>query len=102
MLVAVFDFNKIRSCWQIADVNLLGGFQFLFRDKFAQHIGHSVAGDRLYGDDPFNQEMAARGLKRLFLHAASIGFDVGGRRVEVAAPLPSDLIQLLNELRAPP
>ncbi len=68
----------------------------------AQHIGHSVAGDRLYGDDPFNQEMAARGLKRLFLHAASIGFDVGGRRVEVAAPLPSDLIQLLNELRAPP
>ena len=67
-----------------------------------QHIGHSVAGDRLYGDEQFNREMTERGLKRLFLHAVSIGFEIGGQRVEVAAPLPSELAKLLNELRASP
>lgn len=65
----------------------------------AQHIGHCVAGDRHYGDQEFNHEMAGRGLKRLFLHAASIGFEVGGQRIEVAAPLPPELASVLNRLR---
>ena len=66
----------------------------------AQHIGHSVAGDRHYGDDEFNREMVGRGLQRLFLHAASIGFELGRRRIEVAAPLPPELASVLNGLRA--
>lgn len=65
----------------------------------AQHIGHSVAGDRLYGDDEFNRAMAARGLKRLFLHAASIAFESGARRIEAEAPLPAELDALLKDLR---
>ena len=68
----------------------------------AQHIGHSVAGDRLYGDDPFNREMASRGLKRLFLHAVSIGFEVSGHHIEATAPLPAELAQLLDNLRLSP
>ena len=68
----------------------------------AQYIGHSVGGDRLYGDDQFNREMATRGLRRLFLHATSIGFEAAGQRIEVTAPLPAELAQLLDELRARP
>lgn len=67
----------------------------------AQHIGHSVAGDRHYGDEDFNREMAGLGLKRLFLHAASIGFETGGRQLAVEAPLPEELAQVLAALRAP-
>ena len=38
-------------------------------------------------------------LDRLFLHAARIAFaDVGGARVDVAAPLPRDLEQALARL----
>ena len=68
----------------------------------AQHIGHSVAGDRHYGDDDFNREMASRGLKRLFLHAASIGFDTATGPIAVEAPLPAELEQLLSGLRSAP
>lgn len=68
----------------------------------AQHIGHAVAGDRHYGDAAFNTEMASRGLQRLFLHAASIGFDTQGKRIEVEAPLPAQLATILTALREAP
>ena len=35
-------------------------------------LGHPVAGDRKYGDRDLNLRLRASGLKRLFLHAASI------------------------------
>lgn len=57
-------------------------------------IGHPVAGDRRYGDFAFNREAKARwGLKRLFLHSESIEFPhpQDGRKIRVAAPLASDL-----------
>ena len=68
----------------------------------AQHIGHSVAGDRLYGDLAFNRDMASLGLKRLFLHAAAVAFELAGQRIEVAAPLPAELLAVLDRLRATP
>ncbi len=62
-------------------------------------IGHPVAGDRKYGDFPFNREAKARwGLKRLFLHAESIEFPhpQHGGRVRVEAPLPEELKDVLK------
>jgi 23S rRNA pseudouridine955/2504/2580 synthase len=64
----------------------------------ALHIGHPVAGDRLYGDPAFNAELAAVGLTRLFLHASSIAFQAGGRMLEVSAPLPAALADVLARL----
>ncbi len=61
--------------------------------------GHPVAGDRKYGDFPFNREAKARwGLKRLFLHAESIEFPhpQHGGRVRVEAPLPPELKDVLK------
>ena len=66
----------------------------------AQHIGHAVAGDRHYGDEVFDREMARHGLTRLFLHAASIGFETAGGHIAVEAPLPPELAKVLDELRA--
>lgn len=69
----------------------------------AQHIGHPVCGDDKYGDRETNKRLAEQvGLKRLFLHAASIEFALdGGRRPYVInAPLSSELNDVLNRLGA--
>lgn len=65
----------------------------------AQHIGHPVAGDRLYGDPAFDAELAELGLDRLFLHASSLAFEADGRRFAVNAPLPPALADVLARLR---
>ena len=68
----------------------------------AAHEGHPLAGDDKYGDKGFNREMARLGLKRLFLHAANLGFEhpSEGRRVEVQAPLDDALRGLLDRLES--
>jgi 23S rRNA pseudouridine1911/1915/1917 synthase len=67
-------------------------------------IGHPIVGDSTYGGLrrhlPAHLRMLAR-LDRPFLHAARIAFahPADGRLVEFRAPLPSDLQQLIAELR---
>lgn len=64
----------------------------------AQHVGHPLAGDPKYGDSDFNKYMKKRGLKRLFLHAHSVRFQLpdGGRQLHLRAPLPPELQQVLD------
>ena len=64
------------------------------------HVGHPVAGDEKYGDPEFNRRMRELGLKRLFLHAQSIGFadPLSGREVHVSTPLPEELRTVLERL----
>ena len=64
----------------------------------AAYLGHPVAGDAKYGDTPFNREMARHGLRRLFLHAGSIAFDLDGRRIAASAPLDQHLKQVTERL----
>lgn len=65
----------------------------------AAHVGCPVAGDRKYGDEDFNRDMKSRGLRRLFLHAQRLAFHLDdGREVDVSAPLPQELRELLDEL----
>ena len=56
-------------------------------------LGHSVAGDRLYGGkaSPWN---------RYFLHAHRLGFrsPATAERVVVESPLPPDLLEWKNSL----
>jgi 23S rRNA pseudouridine1911/1915/1917 synthase len=58
-------------------------------------IGHPIAGDRLYG-------RPSRLVARQFLHAQRIGFTHPrtGEPMELEAPLPADLFQALEALRA--
>jgi 23S rRNA pseudouridine955/2504/2580 synthase len=64
------------------------------------HIGHPLAGDDKYGDPVFNKAMSDLGLRRLFLHAAALGFREPEREheVRVSAPLPEDLQAVLDRL----
>jgi 23S rRNA pseudouridine955/2504/2580 synthase len=66
----------------------------------AAHLGAAVAGDPKYGDEAQNQRLRSLGLKRLFLHAAALSFrpQEDGPRVQVEAPLPSALAELLRRL----
>lgn len=66
----------------------------------ADHMGQPIAGDEKYGDEAFNAIMRERGLKRLFLHAASLRFTLPDREapLEVHAPLDADLERLLTVL----
>jgi 23S rRNA pseudouridine955/2504/2580 synthase len=68
----------------------------------AAHIGHPVAGDDKYGDRDANKRLAEQaGLKRLFLHAAAIGFELGGGQTPylISAPLSPELGTVLDRLR---
>lgn len=71
----------------------------------AQHLGMPIAGDTKYGDDEFNREMKNKGLKRLFLHAASLKFHLPdpetGEEIpmSIEAPLDEDLVNALKRLQ---
>lgn len=64
------------------------------------HIGFPIAGDDKYGDFGANKALAGRGLKRMFLHAASLEFSHprSGEQTRVAAPLPPQLQAFLDAL----
>jgi 23S rRNA pseudouridine955/2504/2580 synthase len=68
----------------------------------AAHAGHPVAGDEKYGDKEANKALRASGVKRLFLHAASLRFALkdGEQPYVLNAPLPDDLRRALDALGA--
>jgi 23S rRNA pseudouridine955/2504/2580 synthase len=56
--------------------------------------------DAKYGHDDFDEQMKSKGLKRLFLHAASIEFThpKTEERLKIEAPLEPSLEKLLSKL----
>ena len=68
----------------------------------AAHNGTPIVGDPKYGDEAVNHRFRAVGLRRLFLHAASLQFDwpEEGECLRVEAPLPSELQSALENLLA--
>ena len=67
----------------------------------AQHIGHAIAGDDKYGDEAVNKRLREQvGLKRLFLHAASLEFALDGGKAPYVlnAPLAPELVDVLDRL----
>ena len=66
-------------------------------------IGHPIVGDALYGGvhrRVAGDIRAVQRLERPFLHAARLAFmhPRDGRRLEFTAPLPDDLMSVLNDL----
>ena len=67
----------------------------------AQHIGHPVAADDKYGDEVASKRLREQiGLKRLFLHAASLEFRLEDGKVPylLNAPLAPELAEALDRL----
>lgn len=83
----------------LVEVKLITGRTHQVR-VHAAHAGHPIAGDEKYGDEAFNRAMAGLGLKRLFLHARSLNFELPdqGQRLSLEAPLEPALTAVLNQL----
>lgn len=80
---------------------LVTGKLHQIRIQSASH-GHPVAGDKLYGDFKWNRSIQKIfGLKRLFLHAASLAFEhpVTQEPLKIEAPLTPELEAVMNKLR---
>lgn len=62
--------------------------------------GHPIACDPKYGNEPFDIEMKGKGVKRLFLHAASIEFTHPRteQKLKIEAPLDKALHKVLKQL----
>lgn len=98
--LSLFEPVAIYGDSSLVQVNLITGRTHQVR-VHAAHIGHPLAGDGKYGDPAFNRAMAARGLKRLFLHASALSFTLpleGTVPVSVSAPLGAELRRVLDEL----
>jgi 23S rRNA pseudouridine955/2504/2580 synthase len=59
----------------------------------AATLGHPVAGDPKYGERDFNRQLRKHGLRRLFLHAASLRLENPTTKttLQMEAPVPEDL-----------
>lgn len=67
----------------------------------ARHLGHPVAGDDKYGEHEVNKRLRTKGgLRRMFLHASTLEFELDGGRAPylLNAPLPAELAEVLNRL----
>jgi 23S rRNA pseudouridine955/2504/2580 synthase len=64
----------------------------------AAHVGHPLAGDPKYGDAVANARLKKKGLKRMFLHAAHMSFELDDRSYSFSAPLPDELKDFLDRL----
>ena len=96
---SIFRPVEIGSAASLLEVRIMTGRTHQIRVQAAE-AGHPLAGDERYGDRDYNQRMKSLGLGRLFLHAASIGWEdpASGEWRIYSAPLPADLRQILSNL----
>jgi 23S rRNA pseudouridine955/2504/2580 synthase len=76
----------------LLEAELLTGRTHQIRVHLA-HLKHPVLGDDKYGDFELNKRLRKEGLKRMFLHAASLAFahPLTSQPLRIEAPLPPDL-----------
>ena len=86
--------------FSLLDAELKTGRTHQIRVHLA-HLGFPIAGDDKYGDFEANKRLAKQGLKRMFLHAASLQFrhPRTGETVRVQAPLAPELEGFLRSLK---
>jgi 23S rRNA pseudouridine955/2504/2580 synthase len=100
--VAVSVFNPLTPYRDVAtrmDVAIRTGRTHQIR-VHAAFAGHPVAGDEKYGDREFNARLRSLGLRRMFLHAASVAFrwPGTGEPFRAESPLPAELEAVLKRL----
>lgn len=98
--VSVFTPKAMYAGAVLVDIRLVTGRTHQAR-VHAASLGTPIAGDEKYGDREFNRSLRKLGLKRLFLHAASVSFPHprDGRKLTVEAPLPPELVELSEHLQ---
>jgi 23S rRNA pseudouridine955/2504/2580 synthase len=96
----VFRLEGNLPGFSLLDAELKTGRTHQIRVHLA-HLGFPIAGDDKYGDFEANKRLAKQGLKRMFLHAASLEFrhPRTGEPVRVQAPLAPELESFLRSLK---
>ncbi len=95
----VFELKQAWGAYSLLRAELKTGRTHQIRVHLA-HLGFPIAGDDKYGDFDLNKELARNGLKRMFLHAASVGFKhpASGAKLVIEAPVPVELQRFLEKL----
>jgi 23S rRNA pseudouridine955/2504/2580 synthase len=96
----VFRLERNLTGFSLLDAELKTGRTHQIRVHLA-HLGFPIAGDDKYGDFDANKRLAKQGLKRMFLHAASLEFrhPRSGATMRVQAPLAPELESFLRSLK---
>jgi 23S rRNA pseudouridine955/2504/2580 synthase len=96
----VFRLMQNFSGYSLLDAELKTGRTHQIRVHLA-HIGFPIAGDDKYGDFDANKRLVKLGLKRMFLHAASLEFSHprSAQTVRIEAPLAPELDRFLQSVR---
>ena len=99
---ALTEFTRTKQfdAATLADVKINTGRTHQIR-VHAAFIHHPLAGDTKYGDKTFNQDMRQHGLRRLFLHAKTLGIPAWpGKQKDLVmdSELPDDLQSVLTTL----
>jgi 23S rRNA pseudouridine955/2504/2580 synthase len=99
----IFILKKSWREFSLLEAELKTGRTHQIRVHLA-HLGFPIAGDDKYGDFDLNKRLSrgtgAKGLKRMFLHAAAaeVVHPVTRQRLRVDAPLTNDLKTFLEQL----
>jgi 23S rRNA pseudouridine955/2504/2580 synthase len=93
---------RLVARWQnfsLVEVELKTGRTHQIRVHLA-HLGFPLAGDDKYGDFVLNKRLYKEGLRRMFLHAASLrlAHPLTGAPITLDAPLPEELAAFLDWL----
>lgn len=98
--VAIFSPEQRFTDATLMEVELITGRTHQIRVQSAEQ-GHPLLGDEKYGDFGLNRQWKKLGLKRMFLHAATLSFrwPESGKLMQLEAPLPLPLTDLLEKLQ---
>ena len=93
---SIFNPKKSYRDTTLMEVQILTGRTHQIRTQLA-YLKHPIIGDSMYGDKHINEKFAQKyGLRRLFLHASRMVFELKGKQYEMRAPLPKELNQVLQ------
>ena len=101
--ITIFRRDRTIGPYTLLSAELRTGRTHQIRVHLA-HLGFPIAGDDKYGDFEWNRDLAKRGLKRMFLHAASLSFEhpVLGTSLIIESPLPEALATFSARVEAEP
>ncbi len=85
--------------FSLLEVELRTGRTHQIRVHLA-HLGFPIVGDEKYGDFGLNRDLQKHGLKRMFLHAASMRLPhpLSGEPLALSAPLPAELAKFVERI----
>ncbi len=94
-----FSVSRIYPNFSLMKVQISTGRTHQIRIHAAQ-TGHPIVGDQKYGDFAFNHECRKKGLRRMFLHASNVSFQLpnSGQKYNITAPLNEELQGFLDGL----